>query len=207
MKTSILLAVVASIWVLQGVSGQETRRKILIAPPVGEQVGERVVAPKPPVTIDFADGKLLKVIESTNQTDFTDSTGKVIHSVARPLGLRGFWDRAVSPYRTAAAFLINRIEAGYHWDAYLLIVRVEKGEFVFERGFPSGVQVIPGKNTSLSRVGAISDDGKTILAEFGVSPMGPGSVEYQWQTWEVSPPKLLGVGLTIANGVKAKRSE
>ncbi len=74
----------------------------------------------------------------------------------------------------------------------------------FEALWPDGADMLPGRRWWVAELGALSNDGKTALLKMADMPLGNGKVDYTWQTWELEPPKRLGIGLTIANGAREK---
>ena len=82
----------------------------------------------------------------------------------------------------------------------LVLIRADKSGLNVSRVFKSRDDSILKHRWWLSEIGAVSESGDQILAEFGEMPEGSGWVTYRWQTWKVSPPTRLGIGLQIANG-------
>lgn len=88
---------------------------------------------------------------------------------------------------------------GSDYTALVLIRAVESGLKV-SRVFESGDHAVSKDRWWVSELGAVSESGERILAKFGEMLGGSGSVTYRWQTWKVSPPTRLGIGLQISNG-------
>lgn len=61
--------------------------------------------------------------------------------------------------------------------------------------------VITDNRWWVNKLGALSENGKILLAEIAEQGPNGGRIHYRWQTWELEPAKRIGVGLTIANGV------
>jgi hypothetical protein len=201
----LLIAVVVGLLLDSPSLGESARRRILIPPPVTGSVvkPEASRSLQAPFSFDLAGGKSLKIVESETGTAFLDGAGNNVYSLESPLVARGVRECAVSPAKTCVVLLIAKTQGGMSWYDHTLIIRSEEGKFVFEKVFPVGVEIDPGKDVRPFRVGAISDDGKTILAEFILTDVATGKMTSEWQTWEVLPAKRLGRGLTIANGVRS----
>ena len=90
---------------------------------------------------------------------------------------------------------------GSDFGALILVQRVG-AELKVSRALKSGQKLFEGGDWWLSELGAVSNDGKMILAKFGVSqPPKDGSsrMVYKWYTIELPTGKILSEGLTIAN--------
>jgi len=71
-----------------------------------------------------------------------------------------------------------------------------------------GRVLVPGKKPPagnrwwLSDLGAVSNDGKRILAKFGEAVPNSRRFPYRWYTLELASGKILSEGLSIENGTK-----
>ena len=106
-----------------------------------------------------------------------------------------------APQGGALVFAVWTTEDGRGSDyTGLILIRADKSGLSVSRVFKSRDDSILKHRWWLSEIGAVSENGDQILAEFGEMPEDSGWVKYRWQTWKVSPPTRLGIGLQIANG-------
>lgn len=128
------------------------------------------------------------VIEHDRKNEFLNEDGEVIHAIAEPLYVE---DAMASPSGSCVIFRIQSYRDGEH----LLRAKPVKGKVVFERFMEQDSDLIPGREWSISELGAVSDDGNTVVAEFAERRGAP--VLYRWQTWRLQPTERVGIGLTV----------
>jgi hypothetical protein len=112
-----------------------------------------------------------------------------------------------------------------HHKCLLLLVRIERlsdrrpdrrsfdyGHLLRVSSGPSGWQVgrlldhaaapMNEPHRSISQLGAVADDGKIALMQFGIAnrDKAPYTMNSVWQTWDLDGPSLLGTGLTVEHG-------
>jgi hypothetical protein len=90
--------------------------------------------------------------------------------------------------------LLRVVRSGRY--SHLLRVTRTPGCFAFESFFPGKADRFDGRKWWISEIGAISDDGGTVLAEFCLAGKD-GWADYSWQTWSMDPPRQISVGLMI----------
>ncbi len=84
--------------------------------------------------------------------------------------------------------------------ATLLRVQAVASEMKCSRVLEDKQTLFEGRRWWLSELGAVSNDGETLLGKFGVSGLSNTSrISYIWYTLEVSTGKILSEGLSMAN--------
>ena len=195
MKTAILLFLVL---VMEIASAQTVTRKRILLPsgtPAGD--GPTVLMPGPS-DLKLA-GHTLSFPRTKDGTSITDEAGKVIYTTT---GGRQVHETLVSASGAWALLGVWRYEGAGGWYDHLLRLHVTPSGLVFEKLWPDGEELLPGRRWWMSELGALSDDGKTALLKMADTPIGNGTVAYGWQTWELTPAKRIGIGLTISNGAR-----
>ncbi|RYD20773.1 MAG: hypothetical protein EOP88_13785 [Verrucomicrobiaceae bacterium] len=129
-----------------------------------------------------------RVTEHDGKNEFLDAEGKVIHTIAQP----SYVDAAVtSPSGACVVFVVQSFRDG----TYLLRAKAVKGKVTFESFMKEDSDIIPGRKWSIMEVGAVSDDGNTIVAD--IAERERLLFMYRWQTWRLQPAERLGTGLTV----------
>lgn len=195
MKTAILLFVALA---MEIASAQTVTRKRLFLPsgtPAGD--GSTVLMPEP-AELKLA-GHTLSFPRTQDGTSITDGTGKVIYTTTDGKRVQ---EMLVCTNGTWALLAVWRYEGAGGWYDHLLRLHVTPSGIVFEKLWSDGEELMPGRRWWISELGALSDDGKTALLKMADMPVGNGTVTYGWQTWDLSPAKRLGIGLTISNGAR-----
>lgn len=98
------------------------------------------------------------------------------------------------------AFQVSSHQGGGPNRATLLRVRPAGAELQIDRLLDSHMKLFKGRKWWISDLGAMSNDGTRLLAEFGVEPPGGGRIPYRWYTVELPSGKILGEGISIENG-------
>lgn len=163
---------------------QAPRERVVVVD--GPAIGERLDG----VTRwDLGGGVAFSVVEHDRRNEFLNEDGEILHGIAEPLYVQ---EAMASPSGSCVVFRIQSYGTGEH----LLRARAVKGKVVFERFMEQDDRDIIPRDWSIMEMGAVSDDGNTIVAEFAESV--DGGVLYRWQTWRLQPVERLGIGLTVA---------
>ncbi|RYD77932.1 MAG: hypothetical protein EOP84_14915 [Verrucomicrobiaceae bacterium] len=177
----------------------------------GRAVGEE--APKLrniriiPQSIDFEDnldgvskwelgkGLTLSLRMNGDTTEFVGADGKLLYSVKAPEFVR----QAVTS-DSGACVLFSIWRKGNY--SQLIRAMVLQGQLDTRSFWPGDGNLIPDRRWWVHDLGAVSDDGTTVLANFGEDGHIGNRILYRWQTWQLDPAKRIGIGLTVANGRK-----
>jgi len=180
---------------------------------LGQATGEE--APKlhniriVPPSIDFQDhlsgpsdwelgkGLALHLRMNGETTEFVGPDDKVLHSLNAP----DYVNQAVTSDSGACVLFAIWRNGSY---SHLIRVMAVQGQLDFRSFWPADGNLIPGHRWWIHDLGAISDDGSVILANFGEDGHLGNRILYRWQTWQLDPAKRIGIGLTVANGRKAE---
>jgi hypothetical protein len=98
------------------------------------------------------------------------------------------------------ALVVMKSEGGGGDYATLLKVHAVAGKLEVKRVLDSKLKLFEGRRWWLSDLGAMSNDGKRVLAQFGVTAPDGKRMLYRWHTVELASGKILGEGMTIENG-------
>jgi hypothetical protein len=98
------------------------------------------------------------------------------------------------------AFVAMKHTGGGSDFAALVRVQTIAGKLKADRILDSRMRLFGDRRWWLSDLGAISNDGTRILAEFGVDAPDGRRMSYRWHTVELSSGKIQGEGMTLENG-------
>jgi hypothetical protein len=144
---------------------------------------------------ELGKGLTLSLRMNGETTEFVGVDGKVLHSVEVPEFVR----HAVTSDSGACVLFAIWGKGNY---SRLIRVMALKGQLDFQSFWPGDGNLIPDRRWWVHDLGAIFDDGTTVLANFGEDGHIKNRILYRWQTWQLDPAKRIGVGLTVANGRK-----
>jgi hypothetical protein len=142
----------------------------------------------------LAHGHTIRLEMQDSSTLVLDETGKRVLSIQGP---EYVCQAVVSTAGSVLLFSIWSTRGNY---SHLVRLSSSEASVTSERIWDSGSGIIPETRWWLHELGAVSDDGKTMLVQLAESDNKTNRIRYRWQTWQTSPAKRLGTGLTIANG-------
>lgn len=199
----LVVAIPALIGAISSAENGPVQHRRVIIPGSSDKPVTVQIPPRQSEPLQMAEGHTLAYKRATEGTNLVNEVGEIIYSL-RPS--QEVQSSVVSPNGRVALLCICRHEGrGANYDNLLRIKTDQKGLAV-EELWPSSDALIPERRWWVTELGAVSDDGNRLLARMGDMPNGPGQVNYTWQTWEISPSRRLGVGLTVENG-QIQRSE
>lgn len=147
---------------------------------------------------DLANNVSVKLKMVGKDTVIVDGNGKHLLKVNAPECITEY---CLSPERGCIVLAVWNTDDGRGLDySALVVIRALKSGPEVSRIWESGDDAVLKGRWWVSDLGAVSEDGDLILANFGEIPAGKNAVDYRWQTWKVAPPTRLGIGLQIANG-------
>ena len=177
----------------------ESRRRLLIPPPA-DGGGAPVPVSKPLMqTLKMVGEYELRFEATADGASIKDQTGTTLLDRKDRQRVS---EAKLSPNAAVALLRIDKFERNFGWYHGLVRVRVSDKGLVVDELWDSGTDLFPERRWWVSEIGALSDDGEVALIKLGISGENNGPIEYSWQTWQLSPAKQLGTGLTVSNGAQ-----
>lgn len=98
--------------------------------------------------------------------------------------------------------LVSQVQSsgGWNYDHLMTVQEISGGTLQFREWLPAGQEPMR-KHRWIMELGAISDDGHTILVKMGEPDRDkvPYTVGDVWETWDLSTSKLVKTGLKLCN--------